>query len=74
MSRLIPNSQKLRKAINKHKIPVHIFMGNYDRIIPVPHAQKFKKELETVQLHILDKGHRVFDSETLPDMAQCFLS
>jgi pimeloyl-ACP methyl ester carboxylesterase len=74
MSRLIPDSRKLRKAIIKHSIPVHIFMGNYDRIIPVPLAKKFQKELETVQLHILEKGHRVFDSETLPDMAKCLLS
>jgi pimeloyl-ACP methyl ester carboxylesterase len=74
MSRLIPSSVKLRSAIKRHSIPVHVFMGSYDRIIPVPLAKKFKKELETVQLHILDKGHRVFDSETLPQMAQCFLS
>ncbi|MCD6065163.1 MAG: alpha/beta hydrolase fold protein [Flavipsychrobacter sp.] len=74
MSQLIPDSRRLQAAIQKHQVPVHIFMGNYDRIIPVPLAKKFKKELETVQLHILDKGHRVFDAETLPDMAKCLLS
>jgi pimeloyl-ACP methyl ester carboxylesterase len=74
MSRLIPNGGRLKKAIQRHNIPVSIFMGNYDRIIPVSLAHRFRKELETVQLHILEKGHRVFDADTLPEMAKCLLT
>lgn len=74
MSELIPDSKKLRTAIRKYHVPVHIFMGSFDRIIPVPLAKKFKKELDSVELHILEKGHRVFDSESLPEMAKCLLT
>ena len=74
MSQLVPDGAQLRKAIKKHGVPMFIFMGNYDKVIPVSQAQKFCRQLETVQLHILEKGHRVFDSDTLPVMAQCLLS
>jgi pimeloyl-ACP methyl ester carboxylesterase len=74
MSKLIPNPRRLNKTIKQHSVHIDVFMGNYDRIIPVALAQRFKKELETVQLHILEKGHRVFDADTLPEMAKCLLT
>ena len=74
MGEIVPNLGSLRSAIRKHNIPVFIFMGSYDRIIPPLHAQKFKKDLSSVHLFILDKGHRVFDSDTLPQMAQCLIT
>jgi pimeloyl-ACP methyl ester carboxylesterase len=74
MSLIVPRMNKLRKAITAHKIPVHIFMGSYDRIIPLPHAYKFRKGLNTVQLHILEKGHRAFDSQSMPQMANCLIT
>lgn len=73
MSLIVPDMRRLRMAIRKHRMSVFIFMGNNDRIIPVPQARRFKKGLDTVQLVILDKGHRVFDSETLPQMADCLI-
>ncbi len=74
MSLITPNRRHLRSVINTYRIPVYIFMGAYDRIIPVPHAQRFKKDLETVQLFILEKGHRVLDADTLPQMASCLIN
>lgn len=74
MSRIIPNSRKLRAAIARHHIPIHIFMGAYDRVIPVKHAERFKSGLESVQLHITEKGHKVMDVDTMPQMAECLLA
>jgi pimeloyl-ACP methyl ester carboxylesterase len=74
MSELIPNMRRLRVAIRKHHIPIYIFMGTHDRIIPVPHAHRFKKDMESVHLFIVDKGHRVFDTDTLPQMANCLIT
>ncbi|RYD58997.1 MAG: alpha/beta hydrolase [Sphingobacteriales bacterium] len=74
MSRLIPNTKKLKDAIHKFEIPVSIYMGKHDRIIPVGLAQQFTKDMKTVKLFILDRGHRVFDAETIPKMAECLLS
>lgn len=70
---LVPNHKRLSAAIEKYRIPVNIFMGAYDRIIPPSLAKEFKKDLDTVHLHILEKGHRVFDNENIPQMAECLL-
>lgn len=74
MCRLIPNTKKLKEAIRNFDMPVCIFMGRHDRIIPVGLARQFTKDMKTVQLFILDKGHRVFDADTMPKMAECLLS
>lgn len=74
MSRIIPNSRKLRNVIVKHHIQINIFMGAYDRVIPVKHAERFKNGLESVKVHITEKGHRVMDTDTMPQMAECLLA
>jgi pimeloyl-ACP methyl ester carboxylesterase len=74
MSRLIPNTKKLKEAIRKFEVPVCIYMGKHDRIIPVGLAQQFTKDMKTVRLFVLDRGHRVFDNETIPKMVACLLS
>ncbi len=74
MSNITPDIKKLKSAIRQYKIPVFIFMGMYDKIIPAKHAHRFSKGLSSVELYILEKGHRVFDHETLPGMAECLLA
>ncbi|HRO43718.1 MAG TPA: alpha/beta hydrolase [Flavipsychrobacter sp.] len=73
MSLIVPNMKPLKAAIKKHQIPVYVFMGNYDRVIPVKNANRFKLGLNSVQLFVLEKGHRVFDSDSLPQMANCLI-
>ncbi|RYZ51465.1 MAG: alpha/beta hydrolase [Sphingobacteriales bacterium] len=71
MCRIVPERRRLRASIRSFEIPVFIFMGMYDRVIPVPHGKRFQKNLPSVELIIVEKGHRVFDSSTLPKMAAC---
>lgn len=73
MSMIVPNMKKLRSAVRDHQIPVYIFMGHFDRVIPLRHAQRFMKGLESVKLFVVEKGHRVFDSDTIPQMAKCLI-
>ncbi len=72
MSDIMPGPVKLRMAIRRYAIPISIFMGFYDKIIPPSMAEKFKSGLDTVQLFILEKGHRVFDNETAQQIAERF--
>lgn len=72
MSLIIPDMPKLRKNIQDFNIPVDIFMGRYDKVIPPEQAHSFKKGLDTVHLHILDKGHRLFDADSIPQITACF--
>ena len=73
MSLIVPDRRKLKKRIRQHHIPVFIFMGSYDKIIPLPNAYRFKKGLESVQLLTLEKGHRVFYAASMPQMADCLI-
>ena len=70
---LIPDRTKLKALIRKYKLPVDIFMGAYDRIIPVKQAKQFKGDLETVNIHVLEKGHKILDNETVAQISQYFL-
>ncbi len=74
LKHLVPDNAKLRKIIQQQQIPVYIFMGAHDKIIPARLAQRFKGNLDSVHLHILDKGHKVMDAETLPQISASLLS
>jgi pimeloyl-ACP methyl ester carboxylesterase len=73
MSDIIPSPTKLKRLIRQYNIPVSIFMGANDRITPPYLGRNFQSGLDTVQLHILEKGHRVFDHENAEQIAQCLL-
>ena len=73
MSGLMPDREKVRAAIRKYHIQVTLFMGKYDKVMPPVLAENFKSGLDSVQLHILEKGHRVFDADNAPLIAQSLL-
>ena len=73
LSDLIPQPGKLKTIITKYRIPITIFMGTHDKIMPPALAQKFKSGLDTVQVTILDKGHHIFDNDTAPQIAHSLL-
>jgi pimeloyl-ACP methyl ester carboxylesterase len=70
MHLIIPDRVKLKRLIEEYRIPVHIFIGSYDKVIPLKNAKKFMRGLSTVQLHIFDKGHWLLDEDTISEMAQ----
>jgi pimeloyl-ACP methyl ester carboxylesterase len=73
MSGLMPQPSQLKETIKRYRIPVTIFMGAYDKIMPPSIAEKFRKGLDTVQLYVLSKGHRVLDNETAQQIANSLL-
>jgi pimeloyl-ACP methyl ester carboxylesterase len=73
MNRLVPDLARVKAGIKKYRIPVSLFMGAHDGIIPPSRGERFKKGLDTVQLYVLDKGHRVFDEGNAGDIAKSFL-
>lgn len=74
LKKIVPRPRVVRAAIAAHSLPVHIFMGAYDKVIPPKLAHGFKRNLKTVHLYILNKGHRVMDSDSLPEISACLLS
>ena len=73
LRKIIPSLRKVRAAIHKHSIPVYIFMGTQDKLIPYKRAHSFKKDLKSVHLYFVEKGHRVMDHDTLPQISACLL-
>jgi len=70
---IVPDRKKLKASIKQYHIPVTIFMGAHDHIIPPVYGRKFQNGLDTVQLIILEKGHRVFDESNAREIAQHLL-
>ncbi|XZF14678.1 alpha/beta fold hydrolase [Chitinophagaceae bacterium MMS25-I14] len=68
---ILPDTDKVRKNISVYHIPVHIFMGRYDRVIPVKLAESFRKGQDNIYLHIIDRGHNLFDVSSIRQMADC---
>ena len=68
-SDLIPEHRKLKQNLTAYRIPVNIFMGSFDSVIPVEHADKFAAGLPTVKLTLLQKGHKILDAQTAAQIA-----
>lgn len=73
MSLLMTSPSKLRDIVSKHKKPVYIYMGAFDKLLPPRLAHRFSKGLETVQVFIPQKGHRIFDEHNVREIAQHLL-
>ncbi|MBN9482473.1 MAG: hypothetical protein BGO70_17995 [Bacteroidetes bacterium 43-93] len=71
MAYLIPDYKKLKKAVEQYGIELHLFMGIYDKVIPVSMGKQFVENHSIGKLHIVEKGHRVLDEETMPQIAKC---
>ncbi len=74
MSMLLPDIRIVKAHIRRYRIPVDIFMGRYDHVIPLKLAQQFRKNMpDHVQVHVLEKGHVMFDTASVQKMAECLL-
>ncbi|GAA4461690.1 alpha/beta fold hydrolase [Nemorincola caseinilytica] len=73
LSHLVQPPKVLRSVIATHKIPVFLYMGASDRVLPPSLAQPFAKGMDTVQLYILEKGHRIFDTGNAAHIAASLL-
>lgn len=70
MALIIPDKDKLRKSIADYIIPVHVFIGAFDKVILVKYGKEFVKNINTAKLHVVDKGHWLFDSNTISQITE----
>lgn len=73
MSLLIPDINRLKTIIPQNNIQVNLFMGKHDTIIPVSLGKQFIQNIPSAQLTVLDKGHKVLDTDTIPVIAKSLL-
>ncbi len=53
------NKNQVREKIKSLELPVHLFFGSRDDVIPVKQALAFKEGLPTVRLHVVEADHRI---------------
>ena len=53
----------LKSYLKKNLIPTHLIFGKRDTIIPVWIGEKFQKNIPTIQLTIINQGHRMSGKE-----------
>jgi len=70
---MIPDLRTVKKNISRYKIHTHLVMGRHDKVIPLRHAKIFMTGAPDVQLHLLEKGHRIMDEETALEVAKILL-
>ena len=70
LSLLIPDINKLKSIVEQHDINLGVFMGKHDVIIPPALGIGFKKNIPSADLVILDKGHKILDTDTIPVIAK----
>lgn len=73
LGEILPSQASVAQAMELHGIPLHVFIGKYDRLIPAEPIIKICRGQKTCTLHVLNKGHRVFDHSNLESIAQTLL-
>jgi pimeloyl-ACP methyl ester carboxylesterase len=60
---LIPDMKLLRRQLSKYRVPVHLVMGAFDKIIPPSLAQQFRHQHPEVPiaLYIAQRGHLLYE-------------
>ncbi len=74
LSLLIPDQYKLRKYILASQLPITIYMGEFDRIITPKIAEMWCEGLPSAQLHIIPKGHVLYDDSNISYLVLPLLS
>lgn len=62
-SKLIPDLHKAKHNIKANRIPVHLLMGQQDKVIPLQNAHNFKGHSADIVIHVFDRGHNLLDFE-----------
>ncbi len=61
-----PDLKTIRRWLDVHQTPLHLFFGKYDRIIPSDQASRLLREEETPdQVHLIEAGHELLDERAV---------
>ncbi len=63
----------LAQQLNGKAIPIYLFMGRYDRIIPLKNAVRFRKYMIGAHLQIIEKGHLILRPDTAAAIAKTLM-
>ena len=70
VSIMLRKNKEILARINKYSVPVEMFFGRFDKIIPLRNAINFAKKIDRVNLVILEDGHQILHSKTYKKMKE----
>lgn len=75
MRAIKPDLALIKKLIHRHRLPVRLLYGRYDRIIRHERGEKFRKGIESFcTLHIIQTGHQVLQEKYADQIIQLIQS
>ena len=71
-----PLYPKWQEYFRKHQPPVLIAWGKHDQIFPPAGAEPYKKDLKTLEFHLLDAGHFALETngDEIAKLMRAFLA
>ncbi len=55
--------RKVKKILKEKKIPVELYFGKHDKIIPTKVGEKLSGELSNVRLNVIEEGHLLLNEK-----------
>ena len=70
-----PLYPKWQEYFRKHQPPTLVVWGKNDAIFPAAGAEPYKRDLKTVEFHLLDTGHFALeeDGDKIAELMRAFL-
>jgi len=59
LRKIEPDFKQLKRSIETYNVPVKIFIGTYDNIIPIKNARKVKRKIPEIQVILIRSGHKM---------------
>jgi len=59
LRKIEPNFGKLKKGLENHNIPVKVFIGTHDNIIPLKNTRKLKQKIPATDIILIKSGHKM---------------
>lgn len=57
LRKIDPKIKNLESVLAEKRITVDLFMGKYDRVIPIKSVKRLKKSFPDLKVHLLESGH-----------------
>ena len=59
LNEFIVNLNKVKECLSQYPVPVELYLGKYDKIIPMEAGEQLQKGLSNIRLNIVEDGHRM---------------
>lgn len=70
LKHFVPNLPRVTQVLNAHEIPVHLFFGEYDKVIRPDVGRELMAGMRNATLDVVPKGHKLISPTLVPFLKQ----